>query len=733
MTNNADDSSLHFRRWRNAGAVVLALIVSLVVVCNARASVLSPTWGAGVWGCFPWTASTAPPGPVNYRYDASGRVAAAVYGGGSTLGYSMDAVGNVTQVSSFSITTTMLPPAILTQSYINTIGVSGGASPVTFSLTAGALATGLTLNSGTGNISGAPTAAGSSTITVTATDATGHTSSQIYSALLISPLTISTTSLPAPVITMQYSQTLSSSGGAPPVTWSLCIGTVPTGLTLNSMTGAVSGVATIPGPYTFTIEAKDSIGAGVVQAYSGTTLAGPTITTTSLPVPVLTLAYSQTIVTSGGTSPFTFSVPAGALPTGLTLNAATGVISGTPTVSGAYGFTISAADANSLTVSQPYSGAIAALPTITTASLPPPVIGTYYYQTISTSGGTAPITFSVSAGALPMGMSLNFSTGLIYAAPTSGSTYGFTIEITDANGLMASQPYTGSFGTPAVHVVFLAGSGTFVCPVGLLTSVEVIGGGGGGGSSVFGGATNVSFGGGGGGYSKSTNVTCSGTMTYSAGAGGAGRSGGASGGGGGDTWFGGSSLATATLGAQGGGGATAAVAGSGGAASAGVGSVKYGGGAGGGQYGGAGGGGGAGGPHGGGGNSYAVGTGASIGWGGGGGGGGSSSVGDGYGGNNYLGAGGGSCCSAYSPGVNGGGGGGGTFSPNYPGAYGGAGTEWDASHGSGGGGGGSGWNTSGGAGGLYGAGGGGGNNYYGSGSDTGGPGAPGLIVITATF
>jgi hypothetical protein len=59
------------------------------------------------------------------------------------------------------------------------------------------------------------------------------------------------------------------------------------------------------------------------------------VSPSSLPTPVLNAAYSQTISGSGGTSPYTFAVTAGALPTGLSLGASTGVISGTPTASGA--------------------------------------------------------------------------------------------------------------------------------------------------------------------------------------------------------------------------------------------------------------------------------------------------------------------------------------------------------------------------------------------------------------
>src|ERR1019366_2869170 len=96
---------------------------------------------------------------------------------------------------------------------------------------------------------------------------------------------------------------------------------------------------------------------------------------------------------------------------------------GTPTTAGAYSFTVRASEANSVTATQAYSGTIAAAIAITTATLPTPLVGTAYSQTVTTSGGTAPITFSISAGSLPAGLSLNTSAGVISGTPTTAGAY----------------------------------------------------------------------------------------------------------------------------------------------------------------------------------------------------------------------------------------------------------------------------------------------------------------------
>ena len=71
----------------------------------------------------------------------------------------------------------------------------------------------------------------------------------------------------------------------------------------------------------------------------------PNITTTSLPQGTVGVAYSATLMASGGKKPYTWSISAGSLPAGLVLNASTGVISGMPTGSGTFNFTVKVTDA----------------------------------------------------------------------------------------------------------------------------------------------------------------------------------------------------------------------------------------------------------------------------------------------------------------------------------------------------------------------------------------------------
>ena len=175
-----------------------------------------------------------------------------------------------------------------------------------------------------------------------------------------------------------------------------------------------------------------------------------TISPGSLPNGFVGTFYSQTVVGDDGDDDpsgpdaddiFTYSVSGGSLPTGLMLNSTTGVISGTPSVGGSYSFTITAFNAVSGTGSQPYTVYIASNSlTLSPLTLPNGTQGTAYSQTVTASGGTAPYTYSVTVGALPAGLSLNSSTGVISGTPTGSGTSNFTIGATDWSAIPAATP-----------------------------------------------------------------------------------------------------------------------------------------------------------------------------------------------------------------------------------------------------------------------------------------------------
>jgi len=338
---------------------------------------------------------------------------------------------------------------------------TGGIAPYTYTLSAGALPAGVTVNGATGALSGTPTVAGNFNFSLTATDSTTGTAgqaSQSYSLSIVSPtLAIAPPTLPAGAIGTAYSQTLSTSGGTAPYGYVISAGVAPTGLTLTTG-GVLSGTPTVAGNFAFTVSVTDAHGFGTAQAYT-LSIASPTLTIAppTLPAGAIGTAYSQTLSASGGTAPYSYAISAGALPTGLTLTAG-GALSGTPTVAGSFAFTVTATDSTAgvaAQASRSYTLSIASPTlTITPPTLPAGIAGTAYSQTLSASGGTAPYSYTISAGALPAGLTLTTG-GVLSGTPTVAGSFAFTVTATDSTAGVAAQvsyAYTLSVAAPTLVI-----------------------------------------------------------------------------------------------------------------------------------------------------------------------------------------------------------------------------------------------------------------------------------------
>jgi hypothetical protein len=230
-----------------------------------------------------------------------------------------------------TITTTSLPNGAVGQAYNQTVQATGGTGALTWSIVAGTLPQNLSLNPTTGAISGTPTAAGPSSFTVRVADAVGQADTQVLSILInqsTPPNITTTTPLPGGTVGLAYSQTLQATGGTGILVWSLSVGSLPANLALSSA-GTILGTPTNTGISNFTVKVTDALSQFDTQLLSITVSAALTITTTSLTNAKVGKSYNITLQRSGGVSPFTWSVTP-ALPTGLSLNASTGAITGTP-------------------------------------------------------------------------------------------------------------------------------------------------------------------------------------------------------------------------------------------------------------------------------------------------------------------------------------------------------------------------------------------------------------------
>ncbi len=357
----------------------------------------------------------------------------------------------VSAAPTLSLAPATLPGGTRTVAYPTTsLTASGGTAPYTYAVTAGALPGGLTLT-GAGVLSGTPTATGSFNFTVTATDSTTgtgpFTGARAYTVAVADAVPVANNS----AHTVAYGSSsnavpLNITGGA---ATSVTIGTAAShgSASASGATIQYTPTAGYAGPDSFTYTATNGSGTSAPATVT-LTVSPPTIAVSPAGPLSATVgnAYSQTFTWSGGAAPYTgiqvLNLPAGLSVTATTTTSAT--VSGTPTAAGSFNLNLTATDSS--TGTGPFSGggtvvlAVGA-PTIAVApaTLPDAPAYTAYSQTLTASGGIAPRTFAVTAGALPPGLTLS-SAGVLSGTAGAAGNYNFTVTASDSSG----TPYTGS-------------------------------------------------------------------------------------------------------------------------------------------------------------------------------------------------------------------------------------------------------------------------------------------------
>ena len=332
---------------------------------------------------------------------------------------------------------------------------SGGTPPYAFS--ASGLPSGVTVDS-KGNVGGSSGAAGTSNATVTVTDS-ASTPATATAQLSVQILGLTTSSLPAGAATVQYSGTFSATGGTPPYVFSAS--GLPAGLSVSGG-GTLSGIPTVVGPASFSVQVSDSHGFTATTAYVLSIGKAPvTVNSSSLAGGAVGTPYSQTLSATGGNPPYTWwSLLNGAPPAGLSL-AASGTVSGVPTTPASSSFGVQATDSSGGVASASVSLAVTPSPiSITTGALPSGVVNfSYPSQVLGASGGVSPYTFTVVDGGLPPGVTL--SSGVIGGTPTTAGTYPITIGVTDSANNTTSSASSIQIRQATSDLVLLSGSASF--------------------------------------------------------------------------------------------------------------------------------------------------------------------------------------------------------------------------------------------------------------------------------
>ncbi len=250
----------------------------------------------------------------------------------------------------------------------------------------------------------------------------------------------SESTLPVGQLNAAYSMQFTTAGGGTP-TWTVSSGSLPAGLTLNGSTGLLSGAPTATGDFSFQITASDG-SLSDTQTYS-LSVVEPLRLTGKAPAGEVGIPFRLAPQAAGGRPGYTYAVD-GTLPAGLTIDPATGAISGTPTTPGNSTATLKVTDSLGLTSTLPLRFSIASRLLVTRGPLKQATVGKRYRAFLRSTGGVAPRKWTLLGGVpgfLPPGLKLNAKTGEISGTPTKAGVYRLRFQVEDALGVHSSAGF----------------------------------------------------------------------------------------------------------------------------------------------------------------------------------------------------------------------------------------------------------------------------------------------------
>lgn len=334
---------------------------------------------------------------------------------------------NTTATRALTINVSQFPPTITSGGTASgqtgvpfTYQITAANAPTGYSATG--LPPGLAVDAVTGLVSGTPTAVGTYNATVTATNGSGSGSKPVTFTITLGPPTVTSaaTATGAQGVAFTYQITASNS----PTSFGAA--GLPPGLSVNPATGLISGTPTVSGSFTVTISATNGSGTGSRTLTINLNVGAPVITGPSTALAATGAAFSfQVVATNAPTS-----YAASGLPSGLTLDPVTGIISGTPQSSGVFIVSLSATNGTGTGTATLTLTVSLSAPAVTSPATAFGQVGAPFFYLIGIANGPA----SVSVANLPAGLVFDTSLVAITGNPTVGGDFSITIIAANGTG-----------------------------------------------------------------------------------------------------------------------------------------------------------------------------------------------------------------------------------------------------------------------------------------------------------
>ncbi|MDD5556792.1 MAG: putative Ig domain-containing protein [bacterium] len=358
------------------------------------------------------------------------------------------------------IATEQLPFGAVGRPYGAELAAEGGEPPYAWKVSSGALPDGIVLDAESGALAGTPASVQSREVGFTVSDEGGDEAESRYvmtvmassdilvpiaAGIITTPLYLVTGTLPDARVDERYLAQLEAQGGTPPYAWSVSSGTLPEGLSIGGEDGLIRGTPSASGRETFRIRVSDADRNADTAEYSVAVRPRElAIVTAALPGAEAGAAYEAGLEAEGGIGPYRWGIEAGALPDGLSLDAAGGRILGTPRGAGEFEFVArvtdseGAEDAAALLLAVHSTGLV-----IVTDRLPQGLIGTPYGAQLDADGGLPPYRWTLSGGRLPEGLVLDAASGTISGTPSgTAEDYAIEVTVTDLETAQDSRDFT---------------------------------------------------------------------------------------------------------------------------------------------------------------------------------------------------------------------------------------------------------------------------------------------------